>query len=54
MRALPSYDLGPGRESDELVINLILYGMAVALLLSVLWVLLMPLAHSYLERRRDR
>ena len=54
IRALPAYDLGPGRESDELVINLILYGMAVALLLSMLWVLVVPIAQTYLERRRNR
>ena len=53
MRALPAYDLGPGRETDELVINLILYGMVIALLLSMAWVVLVPLAQTYLERRRN-
>ena len=51
-RALPAYDLGPGREGDELLLNVILYGMAVALLLSMLWVLVIPLAQSYRDRRR--
>jgi hypothetical protein len=54
MRALPTYDLGPGRGSDELVINVILYGMVTALLLAMAWVLLMPLAQTFLERRRNR
>ncbi|MDT7536815.1 MAG: hypothetical protein QOI82_400 [Actinomycetota bacterium] len=54
MHSLPTYDLGPGHESDELVINVILYGMATALLLSMAWVVLMPLAQTLLERRRNR
>jgi hypothetical protein len=54
MQALPTYELGPGRETDELVVNLILYGMVLALLLSMLWVVVMPLAQTYLERRRQR
>ena len=53
-RALPTYDLGPGRESDELLLNAILYGMGIALLLSMAWVVLVPLAQTYLERRRER
>lgn len=52
MRALPAYDLGPGREGDELVVNLILYGMALALVLSMLWVLVVPMVQTYLARRR--
>ena len=54
MRALPAYELGPGRESDELLLNVILYGMGIALLLSMAWVVLVPLAQTYLERRRQR
>ena len=52
MRALPTYDLGPGREGDELLINVILYGMGVALVLSMLLVLVVPIAQTYRERRR--
>ena len=52
-RALPTYDLGPGRETDELIVNLIVYGMSVALLLSVLWVVLWPLAQSRRDRQRE-
>ena len=54
MRALPAYELGPGRESDELLLNVILYGMGIALLLSMAWVVFVPLAQTYLERRRQR
>jgi len=54
MRALPAYELGPGRESDELLLNVILYGMGIALLMSMAWVVLVPLAQTYLERRRQR
>ncbi|MDT7573023.1 MAG: hypothetical protein QOE05_3197 [Actinomycetota bacterium] len=54
MRALPAYDLGPGRETDELVVNLILYGMVVALVLSMAWVVLVPLAQAYRDKRRNR
>ena len=52
-RALPAYDLGPDRAGDELVINVILYGMALALVLSMLWVVIVPMAQTYLERRRE-
>jgi hypothetical protein len=51
---LPAYDLPPGRETDELIVNLILYGMVLALLLAMAWVLIYPFAHGYLERRRKR
>jgi hypothetical protein len=51
--ALPAYDLGPGREGDELLLNLIVYGMGIGLLLTVLWVLL-PFAQAVRERRRSR
>ena len=54
MRALPAYDLGPGRGGDELLLNVILYGMVSALLLSMAWVILVPLAQSYRDRRRSR
>lgn len=52
-RALPAYDLGPGRQGDELLLNVIIYGMAVALLLSMLWVLVVPFAQNYRDRRRE-
>jgi hypothetical protein len=54
MRALPSYQLGPGRETDELLVNVILYGMGIALLLSMLWVVVVPIAQTYRDRRRER
>jgi len=54
MRALPAYELGPGRETDELLLNVILYGMGIALVLSMAWVVLVPLAQTYLDRRRQR
>jgi hypothetical protein len=47
------YDLGPGRGQDELVINLLLYGMLLALLLTVAWVL-RPFGEILRERRRRR
>jgi hypothetical protein len=54
MPSLPAYDLPPGRENDELIINLILYGMVLALVLAMAWVLIYPFAQGYLERRRNR
>jgi hypothetical protein len=53
MRALPVYELGPGRGGDELLLNVILYGMTIALLLSMLWVVVVPVVQSYRDRRRS-
>jgi hypothetical protein len=39
VNALPIYEMGPGHSQEELVINLVLYGMVLALLVTVLWVL---------------
>ena len=36
--ALPTYDLGPGRGQDELIVNLVIYAVLGALLLAVLWI----------------
>jgi hypothetical protein len=52
MVQLPTYDLGPGRDQDELVVNVLVYGMFLALLLTVLWVLL-PFAQHRRQRKRD-
>jgi hypothetical protein len=51
--ALPTYELGPGRGHEELVINLLVYGMLLALLMTVAWVL-RPFAENLRNRRRDR
>jgi hypothetical protein len=50
---LPTYQLGPGRSHEELVVNLLIYGMVLALLLTIAWVL-RPFAESLRARRRDR
>jgi hypothetical protein len=51
--ALPTYELGPGQSSEELVINVLLYGMLLALLLTIAWVL-RPFGEALRGRRRDR
>jgi len=53
MRALPTYELGPGQQGNELVLNVILYGMVIGLLLSMAWVILVPMVQTYRDRRRS-
>ena len=36
--ALPTYDLGPGQGRDELVVNVVIYGVLLALVLALLWI----------------
>lgn len=51
--ALPTYDMGPGHGRDELVLNVVVYGVAIALLLSLLWIVLL-FVQAARESRRDR
>jgi hypothetical protein len=43
LTALPTYDLGPGRGQDELIVNLVIYGGLAALLLTALWIMRLSL-----------
>jgi hypothetical protein len=53
LTGLPTYQLGPGQSDKELIVNLLLYGMLLALLLTMAWVL-RPMGESLRRRRRDR
>lgn len=50
---VPTYDLGPGRSTEELIANVVIYGVLGALLLALAWIgwlLIMAIA----EQRRQR
>ena len=38
LAALPTYDLGPGRSGDELVVNVIIYSVVLTALLALAWI----------------
>ena len=38
LAGLPTYDLGPGRSTDELVVNVIIYAVVGTALLALAWI----------------